>query len=166
MIIQRSMAARCEYSPRARTPTNTNVKADSDVDIAVECQDVEYWVEAENGLHSPGTPYRGSWTPETLRRELIAALRARFPSQVDVNGTVAITVHASTARVDADVVPCFSYVHYMKDGGARQGTKIFRKDGSGFENFPDQQLENRPSEESCDRGCLQEGRKNSEAGRG
>lgn len=121
---------------------NTNVKTDSDVDIAVECQDVEYWEEAEDGLHTPGTPYRGPWTPEALRRELIAALRAKFPDQVDPSGAVAIAVHASTARVDADVVPCFSYVYYTKGGGARTGTKIFRTDGSGFENFPDQQLEN------------------------
>lgn len=121
---------------------NTNVKADSDVDIAVECQDVEYWEEAEDGLYQPDHPYTGPWTPEALRRELVAALRAKFPGQVDATGSVAIAVNASTARVDADVVPCFSYVYYMKGGGVRTGTKIFRTDNTGFENFPDQQLEN------------------------
>lgn len=120
---------------------NTNVQADSDVDIAVECQDVEYWEEAENGLQKPGSPYTGPWTPEALRRELVAALRTKFANQVDASGSVAIAVDASTARVNADVVPCFSYVYYLKGGGVRRGTKIFRADGRGLENFPDQQLE-------------------------
>ena len=30
-------------------PNNTNVKADSDVDVAVQCSDVFYWDEAEPG---------------------------------------------------------------------------------------------------------------------
>lgn len=29
---------------------NTNVRADSDVDIAVECTEVEYWEEAKQGF--------------------------------------------------------------------------------------------------------------------
>ncbi|MEX2375375.1 MAG: nucleotidyltransferase [Dehalococcoidia bacterium] len=121
---------------------NTNVRTDSDVDVAVECQDVVYWKEAEQGLHDPGTPYTGPWTPEMLRQELTAALEAKFPEQVDTTGSVAIAVNASTARVEADVVPCFSYVYYLKGGGTRTGTKIFPTDRRGFENFPDQQLAN------------------------
>ena len=42
---------------------STNVRADSDVDIAVECTDVEYWEESSPGVHSPGAPYQGIWTP-------------------------------------------------------------------------------------------------------
>lgn len=34
--------------------SNTNVRNDSDVDIAVACTDVLYWDGAEKGIHTPG----------------------------------------------------------------------------------------------------------------
>lgn len=120
---------------------NTNVRTDSDVDIAVECTEVLYWEESEEGNHSPGTPYEGIWTPSKLRAELIAAMNAKFPGQVDSSGSTAIQINSSSARVDADVVPCFSYRYYMKYG-TRDGTKIFKKDGSSIVNYPVQQMEN------------------------
>ncbi|PTQ84827.1 nucleotidyltransferase [Nitrosomonas ureae] len=120
---------------------NTNVRSDSDVDIAVECTDVLYWDEAESGTHIPGKPYEGIWTPAKLRSELVAALKAKFPNQVDDTGTTAIQINSSSARVDADVVSCFSYQYYMKQG-TRSGTKIFKTDGDSIVNYPAQQLEN------------------------
>lgn len=123
-------------------PNNTNVRADSDVDVAVQCREVIYWEEDGPGAHGPSTPYTGPWTPAKLRSEVEAALRAKFPGQVDATGKVAITVASSTARVDADVVPCFSYEYHFLSGGVRDGTRVFRKSGGSFENFPRQQLEN------------------------
>lgn len=124
-------------------PNNTNVKADSDVDIAVHCHDVEYWGEATAGAHPAGQqPYTGIWTPTKLRSELVAALCAKFGDDVDDSGSTAIRIHCSSARVDADVVPCFDYRYYFSSGGSRPGTKVFRKDGSSFENYPDQHLAN------------------------
>lgn len=119
---------------------NTNVRADSDVDIAVECTDVLYWEESENGVHTPGEPYEGIWTPAKLRAELVSAMKAKFSTQVDSFGSTAIQINSSSARVDADVVPCFSFRYYMKDGSI-DGTKIFKTDGSNIVNYPAQQLE-------------------------
>jgi len=120
---------------------NTNVRSDSDVDIAVECTEVLYWEESEKGNHPPGESYEGIWTPAKLRAELIAALTAKFSGQVDASGSTAIQINSSSARVDADVVPCFSFRYYMKYG-TRDGTKIFKKDGSSIVNYPIQQIEN------------------------
>ncbi|NKB72145.1 MAG: nucleotidyltransferase [Candidatus Latescibacteria bacterium] len=120
---------------------NTNVRADSDVDIAVECTDVQYWEESEKGVHTPGEPYEGIWTPVKLRAELISAVKAKFPGQVDSSGSTAIQINSSSARVDADVVPCFSFRYFMKYG-TRDGTKIFKTDGSSIVNYPVQQKEN------------------------
>lgn len=120
---------------------NTNVRSDSDVDIAVECTDVQYWEESEKGNHPPSEPYEGIWTPTKLRAELLSAMRAKFPGQVDSSGSTAIQINSNSARVDADVVPCFSYRYYMKYG-SRDGTKIFKTDGSSIVNYPVQQLEN------------------------
>jgi hypothetical protein len=122
---------------------NTNVKADSDVDIGVQCQDVMYWEEETPGAHTGGTPYAGLWTPAKLRSELKAALIAKFGTgDVDDSGATAFTVRSSSARVDADVVPCFDYRYYFSGGGSRDGARIFPKTGLGFENYPDQQLSN------------------------
>lgn len=119
---------------------NTNVRSDSDVDIAVECTEVQYWGESEKGNHPPGQPYEGVWTPSKLRAELIAAMTAKFPGQVDSSGSTAIQINSSSSRVDADVVPCFSYRYYM-NSATRDGTKIFKKDGSSIVNYPIQQME-------------------------
>jgi len=119
---------------------NTNVRADSDVDIAVECTDVLYWEESENGIYTPGESYKGIWTPAKLRAELVSAMKAKFSTQVDSSGSTAIQINSSSARVDADVVPCFSFRYYMKHS-SRDGTKIFKTDGSNIVNYPAQQLE-------------------------
>ena len=123
-------------------PNNTNVRVESDVDIAVQCSDAFYWEEATPGLYTRGPSYAGIWTPAALRSEVTKALRATFPDQVDTNGRVAIKVNSSTARVDADIVPCFDYRYYKAPGSYWEGAKIFRKDNSAILNYPQQHLEN------------------------
>ncbi|EIN9983230.1 nucleotidyltransferase [Vibrio parahaemolyticus] len=121
---------------------NTNVRADSDVDIAVECTECIYWEEEKKGAHPQNnTPYSGKWTPEKLRTEIIEALNSKFPGQVDTTGTTAIQINSSSSRVNADVVPCFSYKYYFADGTIRRGTKIFKSGGGSIRNYPKQQLE-------------------------
>ena len=119
---------------------STNVRADSDVDVAVQCHEAEYWTEDQPGSHVSKGTYRGPWTPAKLRREVGAALRAKFPSQVDDSGSTAFTVKSGTARVDADVVPCFDFCRYFASGTTHVGTRIVTKDGHHFENYPAQQL--------------------------
>ncbi len=121
---------------------NTNVRVDSDVDIAVECTEVEYWEEEEPGIYSGGIPYNGPWTPEKLRVELEASLENKFPSQIDLSGSTAIKIKSNSSRVDADVVPCFTYKYYMNNQQFRKGTKIFDKRGRTIVNYPEQQLAN------------------------
>lgn len=121
-------------------PNQTNVRADSDVDIAVECCEVVYWEYETPGTSSSGTPYKGPWTPAKLRAETVSALKAKFGDQVDTSGNTAIGVHASSARVEADVVPCFTYEYRFDSGGTRTGTRVFRKNGGYIQNFPAQHL--------------------------
>lgn len=121
---------------------NTNVKADSDVDIAVQCREVFYWDKATEGAKSSVSPYKGIWTPTKLRSELSAALEKQFPGQVDSSGSTAFRINSNSARVDADVVPCFNYRYYFSSGKYREGAKVFKKDGSSLINYPDQQLAN------------------------
>jgi hypothetical protein len=115
------------------------VRADSDVDIAVECTECEYWQEAQTGYHPPRGSYTGPWTPEKLRKEVTAALKNKFPGQVDATGSTAIKIESGSARIDADVVPCFSYRYYLKSS-TREGTKVFKTNGTSVVNYPAQQL--------------------------
>ena len=120
-------------------PNNTNVRSDSDVDVGVQCTELFYF----DGNHSSTSIYRGSWNPSTLRSELVKALQVKFPGQVDTSGSTAIRVHSSTARVDADVVPCFNYRYYFQDGSYHEGAKTFKKDNSSsLINYPAQHLAN------------------------
>ena len=132
---------RLSVYPTGSYANNTNVRADSDVDIAVQCHNVEYWEEETPGAHPLASPYEGIWTPEKLRSELVAALKAKFPGQVDTSGSTAIQVNSSSARVVADIVSCFDFRYYFTGGGSRPGTKIFPRTGSSFENHPAQHLE-------------------------
>jgi|SRR5579875_10842 len=121
---------------------NTNVKTDSDVDIAVQCGECIYWEEVNEGVHPSSSSYEGIWTPTKLRSELEAALKKKFPDQVDTSGSTAFRIHSGTARVDADVVPCFDYRYYFSSTNYREGAKVFKKDGSSLINYPAQQLTN------------------------
>lgn len=122
---------------------NTNVKTDSDVDVVVECREVEYWEEYDpaEGGHPAGSPYEGPWTPEYLRAEVKTALEAKFPTGSVTFGTTAFEVEATTSRVNADVVPCFTYRMYFTDGSYREGTKLFKSTGGSIVNYPKLQLE-------------------------
>jgi len=121
-------------------PNNTNVRTDSDVDVAVHCTECCYWDEHTQGVHPSFGSYQGVWTPAKLRAELVAALKAKFPAQVDDTGSTAIRVHSSSARVDADVVPAFDYRYYLSPSSFREGSKTFKKDGASLVNYPEQHL--------------------------
>lgn len=121
---------------------NTNVKSDSDVDIAVQCNEMTYWDEESAGAHPSGTSYSGIWTPDKFRSELNDALEAEFSDQVDSSGSTAFQIDSGSARVNADVVPCFNYKYYMTSGRVRSGTKVFKTNGTSVKNYPAQQLEN------------------------
>ncbi|MFS0464448.1 nucleotidyltransferase [Corynebacterium striatum] len=133
----------CKIYAKGSYANNTNVKADSDVDIAVECQDLFYWDEHTPGAHPASNGiYEGIWTPEKLRHELTIALRARFSTSVDTSGSTAIQINSNSARVEADVVPCFSYRYYFSPTSYREGAKIFKTDGNSIVNYSALQLEN------------------------
>lgn len=122
---------------------NTNVRSDSDVDIAVECEEAVYWGEHTPGAHpSGGSPYTGEWTPMKLRSELVVAFKAKFGGAVDTSGSTAIQIHSTSARVEADVVPCFSYRYYFSPTSFREGAKVFKTDGTSVVNYSALQLAN------------------------
>src|SRR5665648_567183 len=51
---------------------NTNVRSDSDVDIAIECTEVMYYQDKDPNVDHSGSPYQGVWTPDYLRSQVEA----------------------------------------------------------------------------------------------
>jgi len=129
-------------------PNNTNVRRDSDVDVAVELQDCVYY-DYKSGVTAPASsdnPYSGSWTPAKWRTEVRAALVNHFGAAGVHGGKIAININAvAGSRPSADVVPSFTYRRY--DDSARStvhvGSCVFPS-GSGTKvvNWPRQQLDN------------------------
>lgn len=61
---------------------NTNVRRDSDVDIVIECHECIYFDYSSDVIPNAasGSGYQGPWTPAAWRREVLAALKAKFGS--------------------------------------------------------------------------------------
>lgn len=124
---------------------NTNVRRDSDVDIAVEWKTWAY-VSKTNQASKYSWHHLGVKTgdsrpsPSEYRRwveqALCTALGTRY---VDTTGNKAITVAGSSTTLDADVVPCFRHERY--DGPGREphvGIRLYPKNGDIVENWPEQ----------------------------
>lgn len=134
--------------PKGSYPNSTNVRIDSDVDIAV-IQRRFFFSEQDgerSGLHAQfgyGSNFR--YTDEEFRDEVEKALLARFSQDCDCTGKTAITVRESSARVSADVVPSFFFRRYEFSGVFKRydrGLTTLRSDGRWIVNYPEQQLGN------------------------
>jgi hypothetical protein len=135
-------------------PNETNVRADSDVDVVVENRAVYYfdYIDAEESANATPDatfkPYEGVWSPNLWRTEVENALRNYFGgSEIDTDGSVAVNVkEVDGSRPSCDVVPAFEYRRYDRYDRApsftHQGSKIYKKGGGTIINYPFQQLSN------------------------
>lgn len=124
---------------------NTNVRRDSDVDIAVEWNSWAF-ISRVNDARSYSWDQLGVSTtdrgpePAEYRRWVEEALTAAFGgAKVDTSGNKAITVVRNTNTLDADVVPCFQHKRY--DGPGRTphiGIRLYPRKGGIVENWPEQ----------------------------
>ncbi len=96
---------------------NTNVRQDSDVDVAVEYTGIEYFDFAhdlkgitgeEAGFDTVKDPY----SPSQLKGDVEYALVAAFGRHAVTGHNRAITVREQSNRLAADVVPCFTCRRY------------------------------------------------------
>lgn len=129
----------------------TNVRADSDVDVVVENRDLyyfEYFPRSSAPAPDPNrSPYIGRWNDEKeWRTEVASALKNRFgPADVDTSGEVALTVAEVTgSRPSADVVPSFDFRRFDSPDRriVHRGSRVYKKSGGYINNFPEQQKTN------------------------
>jgi hypothetical protein len=134
--------------PKGSYPNRTNVRVDSDVDIAVVQRNF-FFIERDgvrSGLQAK-LGYRNSFRYEgaEFRHEVEQALRARFGPDCDRAGNTAISINENSGRMSADIVPSF---HFRRCSGSGlfeerdQGLTTLRSDGRWIVNYPAQQLHN------------------------
>jgi len=131
---------------------NTNVRLDSDVDVAVEFQEAMYYdaMDEVEGLSQAGlglTPYSGSYPIGRFKDDVEHALVKHFGSLAVDRGNKAIHLREDSRSLSADVVPCFTYHRYYAMGyNSRplyfEGIQIHPESGSRIENWPQQSYEN------------------------
>jgi hypothetical protein len=123
---------------------NTNVRAESDVDIGVCCTElintnysfVPGLTDAQVGL------VNATYTHQQLRDDVGAALVAYFGSVGVSPGKKAFDVHSNSYRVDADVVPCVEHRRYASATLWHTGTAIYPTSGGVIVNWPEQNYAN------------------------
>lgn len=129
---------------------NTNVRRDSDVDVAVDCHEClysDYHSKVTTPAPSSSGVYTGPWKPEVWRAVIVEAMKAKFgASSIDVSGKIAIDVaEVPGSRPSIDVVPGFRFRRYYSADHTvyEDGACVFPR-GSVTKtiNFPDQQLRN------------------------
>jgi hypothetical protein len=119
---------------------NTNVRLDSDVDVAVEYTGIFYFHQffAAEGLTReqlgifPGHEFSFS----AFKAAIHQALNARFGAASVERGDKALFVHEGRTSLDADVVPCVSFRIYTAPGSYREGIQLWPDSGGTIENYP------------------------------
>ena len=132
-----------KFIPQGSYHNNTNVRLNSDVDIAIKLTDTFYANYPEGTTKSDFGNSSSEYTFEKYRQSIEQALIATFGSDSITFGDKSIKIRSNTYRVDADAVPCFEHRRYNKDGTYITGTEFrTRSLNEKVINFPEQHYEN------------------------
>lgn len=131
---------------------NTNVRLDSDVDIAVENTSIFHPDGLDEGdvtREEIGfTPYDGPYpTFESFKQAVHEALVDAFGTRAVRRENKCITVRERSTTLPADVVPCWTYHDYYRSPSGRatyqQGTVLWAdRNKARVENYPQQHYDN------------------------
>lgn len=137
---------RVSVFPKGSYANNTNVRRDSDIDIAVRLDNLII-TDYRNGVtqESAGlSPYTGMHQKD-FKSYLLEALNKEFGKYaVDSTGNKIFRLRGSDKILNADVIPCTKYRRYFGNTNYREGIYLVLDDPSlgRFINFPDQHYEN------------------------
>lgn len=132
--------------PKGSYPNHTNVRNDSDVDIAVELGEFTNWgferAAAGMSINDLGYGrYAGGYSHEEFKNDIEHALIKAFGAGAVTRGNTAITVRETSRSLAADVVPCVTYkLLQAPNAEPLQGIKIYKDSGGHCINWPKQHL--------------------------
>ncbi|QDP72144.1 nucleotidyltransferase [Legionella israelensis] len=131
--------------PKGSFKNNTNVRRNSDIDIAIVNQDLIVTEYAQDNITpNPSlVPYTGI-SKENFKAAIGEALQNAFgASVVDRSGNKVFKIRGSKKVIDADVIPSTQY-WYIGKGWVRKGIGLIldQPDGKAHFNYPDQHFNN------------------------
>ena len=125
---------------------NTNVRTQSDVDIAIVQEEV-FQTQYRSGVTDSNYGFRVADKPmKTFKDEVQECLVVKFGRDVERKNK-SIKIHGNTYRKDADTVPCKRYRDYSEDlyndpKNYIGGIVINADDGTIIINYPEQHIFN------------------------
>ncbi len=129
--------------PKGSYHNNTNVRLNSDVDIAVKLTDVFFPQYPEGKSAEDYNNSSASYTFQQYRNDVDNAIVDLFGLEYVEFGDKSIKISSNSYRVDADAVPCFEHRRYSNGGSYIKGTEfIGRYSGERVKNFPEQHYTN------------------------
>ncbi len=126
---------------------NTNVRANSDVDVCIMLKDT-FYSEYPDGLTREHYGFiKGTNNFSTFRKKVIRALIDKYGEDNVKQGNKSIKISSTSYRVEADAVPSFQYRNYKyinsKDPDKYvEGIKFFAQTDEEIINYPKIHIEN------------------------
>ena len=130
--------------PKGSYHNNTNVRLNSDVDVAVKLLDI-FFPKYPKGMNAATFGHgSGSYYPfHVYRRDVEEAIIDAFGYENIDFGDKSIKVQSNSYRVDADVVPCMDHRRYDSSKNFVSGTEFLGKySNEDVVNFPEQHYKN------------------------
>lgn len=121
----------------------TNVRTNSDVDVAVACGSV-FYSDVPTGMSRAdfGLTGGGNYTYSEFKNDVQEALQDYFGRDAVKRGNKAFDIHETSYHVEADVAPFVNYRYYFKSGGHRKGYVLYPDQGDKIKNYPHQHYDN------------------------
>src|SRR5437762_1580488 len=124
----------------------TNIRAESDVDVCVRCDEVFFADYPEGTSNETFGNQDADYKYSQFKNDLESALVRHFGRTSVTRGNKAFDIHENTYRVDADVVSAFEHRRYnlRVDGShfINYGVELRPDNGGKIINWPDQNYEN------------------------
>ena len=121
---------------------NTNVRADSDVDVGILCFDTFFYDFPEGYTRESFGIIPASYHYEQFKNEVGEALISYFGSGAVSRGNKAFDVHETSYHVEADVAAFFEHRRYSTDGKYLSGVELRPDNGGKIINWPEQHYQN------------------------
>lgn len=131
---------------------NTNVKADSDVDVCVRCSNAFFYNLPLGVTVSDVSIYPATLEFSIYRAKIGQVLFDRFTASGVQEGDKAFKIRENTYRINADVVPAFEYRKYYFRGSVldfKTGSAFRTKAGKLIVNWPNETYANGVSKNYC-----------------
>jgi hypothetical protein len=126
---------------------NTNVRAESDVDVCIMLKDIFYakYPDGYSGDDYGFTFVTNSFS--TFRKEVIRALINTYGEKNIKQGNKSIKIEPNSYRVETDAVPAIQYrnYHYNTSKSSNnfvEGIKFISQDGNEVINYPQRHIQN------------------------